>query len=494
MANPNVFDVLGAKKDGYSDKEIAAYLASKTGFDLEGAYQDGYSAKEAIQYLNKTNASAWDTFLQTAKQEVGSEVTGAMQLLGQEPTDTAEESLRRQMASENPVAGVLGTLAGGLVNPSTLLPGTLWSKGVKGVVAAGAAAGAASGFLQPRYEEDDLSRAASTAVGLVGGGVLAGGITGIAALLKKYNLGETAAKVLTKEEQLATDGTKVVDEVANVADTATAKTATAEELNKVIDDVATGNAVPENTIVDTFDPYSLKLPKELQKSAPRYGRDVVGFESDLDRALYIVGNKKELSASDQKFMDWVKESTGISDENIIRDLGKRVKDHVKNTPDKGVIPPSRLEELMPVVQAINPLGDTSASVTLNPFVKAFDVNFPLAADSNAWKALDTNSKLVYNIGRQILEGDASKVTPKFSLKDPNVKTAFDEVIAAVPGIKRKDAGEVMLKYAKTMEDLSKAHGKEWTPTNFKQFVQEGGVTELDRIALAKAGLLDGCNL
>lgn len=488
----NIYDVLGAKKAGLSDKDIAEYLASTADYDLEGARKAGVADKDIIKYLNRTEASSWDTFLQSAKQEVGSEVTGAMQLFGKDPTDTSEESLRRQMESENPVAGVLGTLAGGLVNPSTLLPGTLWSKGVKGVVAAGAAAGAASGFLQPRYEEDDLSRAASTALGLVGGGVLAGGLSGIAALFKKFNLDEAVEKVITKADTETTDGKAVAKTAAKVADQEAVTPNT--DLNKVLDDAAAGAPVPENTIVDTFDPYALKLPKELEKASPRFGKYELGFESDLDRALYIIGNKTELSAADHKYLDWVKETTGISDDNIIRDLGKKVKDHVKNTQDKSAIPASKLDEIVPIKQAINPLGDASSAVTVSPFVKAFDVNFPLSADSNAWKALDTNSKLVYNIGRQILEGEASKVAPKFSLKDKNVKTAFDEVIAAVPGIKRKDAGEVMLKYAKSMEDLSKAHGKEWTPTNFKQFIQDGGITELDRIALAKAGLLDGCSL
>lgn len=489
MATPQVFDVLGAKKDGYSDKEIAEYLASKTGFDVEGSIKDGYSTKEIISYLNKTEATPVETFIETAKQEAGSEITGALQLLGREPTDTAEESLRRQMASENPIAGVLGTFAGGLINPSTLLPGTLLAKGAKGVALAGALAGGAGGFLQPRYEEEDLSRVASTALGSVAGGALAGGL---AKLLEKY--GSAAVKAVDVDvtkgdiEKKATDLPEVMDTVATKVDTVTA------DLNRVVDDAEAGLEVPENAIVDIFNPYDIKLPKDLAGAKPQYGRNVTQFDSDLDKALYIIGNKKELSTADQRYMDWIKETTGISDENIVRDLGKKVKDHVKNTPDKGAIPYSRLEELLPVKQAINPLGESSSAVTINPFVTKFDVNFPLAGDSNAWKTLDTNSKLVYNIGRQILEGDVAQKAPKFSLKDPNVKAAFNEVKAVIPDIKTKDAGEVMLKYAKTMEDLAKAHGKEWTPTNFKQFVQDGGVTELDRIALARAKLLDGCNL
>lgn len=172
------FDVLGAKKAGYTDEEIAGYLAGEAGFDIQGALQAGYSNKDVIQYLNKTGASAVETFLNSAKQEVGSEVKGAYQLLGGE-LSTADESLRRQMESENPVSGVLGTIAGGLVNPSTLIPGSLLFKGAKGVAAAGAIGGAVGGALQPIYNpEEDFSRLTSTAIG-AGGGAVLGGLLGV---------------------------------------------------------------------------------------------------------------------------------------------------------------------------------------------------------------------------------------------------------------------------------------------------------------------------
>lgn len=172
------FDVIGAKKAGYTDEEIAQHLASQSNFDFEGAVSSGYKPEEIIKHLNATGASPWETFKQSAKQEVGSEITGLRQILGTEPTDTADESLRRQMESENPVSGVLGTLAGGLVNPSTLLPGSMFFKGAKGLVAGGVAAGAISGALQPRYEEDDLSRIASTGIGAAAGGAIVGALVG----------------------------------------------------------------------------------------------------------------------------------------------------------------------------------------------------------------------------------------------------------------------------------------------------------------------------
>ena len=106
------FDVIGAKKAGYTDEEIAQHLASQSNFDFSGAVSAGYKPEEIIKHLNATGATPWETFKQSASQEVGSELKGLRQILGTDPTDTAEESLRRQMESENPVAGFAGTLVG----------------------------------------------------------------------------------------------------------------------------------------------------------------------------------------------------------------------------------------------------------------------------------------------------------------------------------------------------------------------------------------------
>lgn len=172
------YDVLGAKKAGLTDSDIANYLASKSDYAIDEARTAGLSNKDIIEYLNRTNATPFETFLQSAKQEVGSEIKGIGQLAGVE-LDTAEESLRRQMASENPVAGVLGTLAGGLVNPSTLIPGSLLFKGVKGAATAGGIAGTIGGGLEPTYEEED-SRLLNAAVGATIGTSL-GGLLGVVA-------------------------------------------------------------------------------------------------------------------------------------------------------------------------------------------------------------------------------------------------------------------------------------------------------------------------
>lgn len=177
-----VYDILAAKKEGYSDAEIAQYLAEQSGADYQAAVKEGYNPKEIISYLNKSGATPMETFTAAAKQAVGSEITGIQQLLGKEltPEQTAAESQVRQMTEENPISGIAGSILGGLVNPSTLIPGSLAFKGAKGLVAGGAAAGAAAGALNPIYSEEDLSRVTSTLAG-AGLGTVLGGAAGLLA-------------------------------------------------------------------------------------------------------------------------------------------------------------------------------------------------------------------------------------------------------------------------------------------------------------------------
>lgn len=225
------FDVLAAKKDGWTDKDIAEALAEDVGFDVNAARKDGWGYKDIISSLNETGATPFQTFLQSAKQEVGSEIKGLGQITGLAELDTASESLRRQMASENPVAGVLGTLAGGLVNPSTLVPGALLFKGAKGFAAAGAVAGGIGGALEPTYEEED-SRALNAAVGL-GVGTTLGGLLGVVA----GKFGRKAAQDLV--ENAKAKGAKNDQEIAkDISDTTGIKI---DEPN------TTDSFIPENT-------------------------------------------------------------------------------------------------------------------------------------------------------------------------------------------------------------------------------------------------------
>jgi hypothetical protein len=52
------FDLEGARKEGYSDAEIAKFLADDQGFDYPGATKEGYSDTDIIQYLTASADTA----------------------------------------------------------------------------------------------------------------------------------------------------------------------------------------------------------------------------------------------------------------------------------------------------------------------------------------------------------------------------------------------------------------------------------------------------
>ena len=54
-----------------------------------------------------------------------------------------------------------------------------------------------------------------------------------------------------------------------------------------------------------------KLPSALQQAAPRYSKGILRFDSDIDKAAYIVGSRKTLSKKDDRYVAWLAER-GVS--------------------------------------------------------------------------------------------------------------------------------------------------------------------------------------
>lgn len=54
------FDIDSARKAGYSDDEIADYLATENKFDLSGAIESGYSARDVIDFLSQPKGGKQD--------------------------------------------------------------------------------------------------------------------------------------------------------------------------------------------------------------------------------------------------------------------------------------------------------------------------------------------------------------------------------------------------------------------------------------------------
>ena len=65
------FDINAARSSGYSDEEIADYLATQNKFDLSGALESGYSASEVISFLSGQDLSRRDLPADVKPSEAG---------------------------------------------------------------------------------------------------------------------------------------------------------------------------------------------------------------------------------------------------------------------------------------------------------------------------------------------------------------------------------------------------------------------------------------
>ncbi len=70
-----------------------------------------------------------------------------------------------------------------------------------------------------------------------------------------------------------------------------------------------------------------KLPAGLKRSSPRWKNKTIEWDSDVDKALYIVANPRTKSKAHDKFMDFLRKDAGLSREEI-RILGPTVRDSV----------------------------------------------------------------------------------------------------------------------------------------------------------------------
>lgn len=178
-----MLNILAAKRAGATDEQIARSVLNIYGKDYDELVGLGATNEQIINSVMRAEGqdmSTWDSFLAGADAEVGSEITGIKQIFTDQidAEDTAKENVARISSETNPIATGLGRFIGGLVNPSTLLPGSMLFKGAKGFVAAGAAGGAVAGGLRPIFvEEEELGRVGSAAVG-AGAGAALGGLLG----------------------------------------------------------------------------------------------------------------------------------------------------------------------------------------------------------------------------------------------------------------------------------------------------------------------------
>ncbi len=550
------FNYFKAKEFGYSDAEIADHLAKdKTDFNVAKARELGYSDKEIIGHLAygldpntttsgkalKKGLTQGFSDLQTGFEQLKDSptmtgkffdpifrlrdsITGALGAKPETPEQRAEmrsQNIRDEFEYEMfkdqgyKLEAMGGYGVGTVANPVN------WIGGAGGAVPKvmtlakeAAVLGGVQGIMNPVYEEDtDGGRVKSGAIG-----ASIGFVTGFG--LGKLFFGK-AEKAAAKAAKEAADGvtppkTDLGSGMAEEVNKASSKQAEeiVPDITKQFDEGVptskvdeTGAPIPSTGVADTFvDPYTLKFDPRVEGAPkPKLGKYSLEFESDLDRALYIVGNRDELSKADNKFLDWLKNATGKTTEEIL-ELAKKAKQQRNVVVDEANmvarVERSNLPELLPqdkqtASSIVTPVATTPTPQ--NPFPALVKDTPPyvgqtasvFANNTNAWNSLDKVSQNLYNIGRKLSEAESLGAMPKINADD------YVQAGRLMKEIFPKDTPKQMIEklksYADFVDDLGRSMGDDFTPPSLSRMVK-GELDEIYWQKMFKEGEFDGCNL
>lgn len=260
-----MINILSLKRQGVSDSIIAEELASSRGIDYKGLRSQGVTDQVIISELNKAQGGPVEAFKAGFSQEAGSEITGLRQILGREPTEEElmAETRMQSLREQSPVAGWAGTLAGSIVNPSSLIPGSLLFKGAKGLITGGAAAGAVGGALRPLYTPDE-SRLESAAIGAGAGAVLGGALAGAS---------DIVGRLFKKEIDNINVGRRTIDDAVqqttDTTQTTTPATFESPEVQRIIDEMGSTGAVPRQAALLSEQPPRMGFTEFMQREQAR---------------------------------------------------------------------------------------------------------------------------------------------------------------------------------------------------------------------------------
>jgi hypothetical protein len=461
------FNVLGARRAGYTDAEIAEYLAQKSGFNITGAKEAGYEDKEIIAHLNKQDLSFGEAFMAGARAEAGSEIDGIRQIFGGEldPEQVAQENLAQQAYEERGVATTLGRLTGGLLNPSTLLPGSMLFKGWKGAAAAGTLAGGVGGAVRPLYEEDE-SRLTSGLIGAGAGAVLGGTIGAVASRLSR-----NAAKVdVDGGDAVPPGAVKGVDEEGNpIVQAGEVETPPASATEPDIKPT-----IEPDPVVQQEEVFNLPvIPQDLGRPQPRFGKAQIQWETDLDNLLYTVGNPASKSKRHDDYVAYLQQALKLPEQDVLK-LAKQVRDEVIQT-GKDTLKEAALK------------GQKSVDTFQFKMSKALDNHyFPVT------KGLDEDSLFVYNYGKAMLPDARGKMNlGKLNLGSPDVQRLVSTVKKANPEYKTQDVFMAAQGYSRFLDEMKKAGGRNFKARSFEDLL----TNKLDEDSwrtLYNSGAFDGC--
>lgn len=479
-----MLNVLAAKRAGATDEQIARIIAQDKGQEYDDLIAAGATPQQIIKIGNEQGLSFGEAFMAGARAEALSEIDGIKQIFGGELSDkqVAQENLARQAAEERGFATGLGTLVGGLINPSTLLPGSFLLKGAKGVAAAGAVGGGIAGAVRPIYTEEDLGRLGGAAVGATIGGTLG---FGIGKLIEKF--GPKVADDIINTGTVSPDGTEIttphfklkLDEDGNwvkedapiTEDLLKARQLAEERRAATIDGLEPRVESPEVTAAKTVEEeITPVLPQFLAGAKPRFAKSTIDFESDVDKALYIVGNPATKSARHDDYMAFLQQALQ-TDEAAIAKLAREVRSEV--------------------VQA-GKLAQGEAGLSGIGQIDNFKFNFSRAVDNllnPPDKYLDDFSKKVYNLGAGYRTGPKGYpvLSPKQAEEAVSVMQRADPTfIKSMP-----DASRNVVAYRRYLDDMKALNGRNFKAKSFEDFITKG-IDADDQIKMVEAGFFDGC--
>lgn len=183
-------------------------------------------------------------------------------------------------------------------------------------------------------------------------------------------------------------------------------------------------------------PEAVALPRELAGAKPKYRSSAVEFESDLDKALYIVAAPTKRSKADEKYMEWLREQfPGTSDADI-RAEGALVRAAVAEADDgSGKISLKAAGEF-------EAPGKTRTIVVKDTEAEKLSLRTALtgAAKSNAAR---TNPQVMFINDWLLRTMPASLLDRKFVSLAPNIKARYEAISRTISTPSRGGTPESM---------------------------------------------------
>jgi hypothetical protein len=500
LAKVRNVDLAKSRAAGYDDRTIAATLAlgrpitaSESFFkNLEQGLISDYAglaqlAKPVSEGLKKIGIDTSATEQTGIEPEGYSDPTSWMAGTPVSPeaeARTQKNALRNELearilADEKTGAAIAGRITGALTSPINLLPvGRVATTAEK--VRGFGVAGALGGALDPVYEELGdtaiTTRAENIALGAALGGVLGGVIGGGKAVIGRIfsKKGNELADVTDEVAQGTADLTKPhfkykgVDEEGKPLFEQVGTKATTPAPTRTADD----DLIEETQNV--FDVTQLpKLPQYLSGSSPSFGKSSLSFETDLDKALYIVGRSDSKSTRHEDFVQYLQQSLGVPRDEVLR-IAREARDEMV-----GSMKVSQRE------LGIRNLPQDSLKVSLS---KTLD-NILNPVDKN----LDNFSKSVYNYGKTLPVNEAGKfvISPSI-LKSENFQKLSSSVRQYVPNASDADTLKMIKGYQNMMDKLKEIDGRNFKARSFEDLLKNKDMNEELRIKLYAAGENDGC--